>query len=60
MNRYKLPETPECPGCGCEAEVVHYYRETASKVRIGYRCTCGALVQYGTLVTMTSLGHESD
>lgn len=35
-----------CPGCGCEPEVVNYFRrgKTMMAPRVGYRCTCGAVV----------------
>lgn len=41
-----------CPGCGCEPEIQTYYVEkTKERKRIGYHCSCGAMVQYGILVS---------
>lgn len=31
-----------CPGCGCEPEVVTYYRRGTR--RTGFHCSCGAVV----------------
>ena len=39
-----------CPGCGLEPEVEKYLRDTATKVRRGYVCSCGATVVDGLLV----------
>ena len=50
MEDYVLPDAPECPWCMLEAEVLEYYREVASKKRIGYRCSCGTVVQYDHIV----------
>lgn len=46
-----LHSTP-CPGCGLEPDVVSYYRDTATKVRRGYHCECGAVVIDGVVQTM--------
>jgi hypothetical protein len=50
MEDYVLPDAPECPWCALEAEVVEYYREVATKKRVGYLCTAGAIVHYGQLI----------
>jgi hypothetical protein len=42
-----LHEAP-CPGCGCEPEVVAYYRRGPR--RVGFHCTCGAVVIDGLAV----------
>jgi len=52
LTGYTLPDAPECPCCGCEAEVEHYLREVDTKIRVGFKCTCGAIVQYGHLAGM--------
>jgi hypothetical protein len=44
--------SPACIGCGCEPEVVAWYRRTMTRrdsgeqvpVRVGYHCTCGAVI----------------
>jgi hypothetical protein len=46
---YVLPEIPQCPGCGFEAEVEEYYRRISDKVRVGYLCSCGAVVINGVV-----------
>lgn len=38
------PANP-CLGCGCEPEVVQYFRR--GTVRVGYQCSCGAVVVDG-------------
>lgn len=43
----ELHENP-CPGCGCEPEVVSYWKR--GELRVGYVCTCGASVVDGLLV----------
>jgi hypothetical protein len=40
----------ECPGCGLEPEVRNYYRDTKTKIRCGYHCSCGAVVINGLMV----------
>lgn len=37
-----------CPGCGCEPEVVNYWRRDG--LRVGYVCSCGASVIDGLMV----------
>lgn len=49
-----LHEQP-CPGCGCEPDVFTYIRNAATKVRVGYHCSCGAIVVNGVMVDF-SLG----
>ncbi len=39
----RLHERP-CPWCGCEPEVTAYWRDSATQLRIGYTCACGARV----------------
>jgi len=41
-----------CPGCGCEPEVVNYFRrgKTLMAKRIGYTCTCGTIVIDGIVM----------
>lgn len=39
-----------CAGCGFEPEVVTYYRRNFDKVRVGYECTCGAIVINGVVM----------
>lgn len=54
-----IPDATACPSCGCEPEITNYYvkkmRRTSDgteiSVRVGYRCTCTAVVIDG-LVTM--------
>jgi hypothetical protein len=48
-NTYVLSDAPLCPGCGMEAEVETYWRESATKKRVGYTCGCGARVIYGVV-----------
>lgn len=40
-----------CPGCGCEPEVVAWWRDVVTHVRRGYTCNCGFRVIDG-IVTM--------
>lgn len=54
-----IPIDALCLGCGQEPEVVEYYTRTYKrdgepvKVRVGYHCTCGAVVIDGM-----SEGHD--
>jgi len=41
-----------CPGCGCEPEVVTWWRDKVTKVRRGYTCTCGFRVIDGIVQGM--------
>lgn len=38
----RILHSSPCPGCGCEPEARSYYRRAGH--RIGYHCTCGAVV----------------
>lgn len=53
---HKLSEAPECPGCGLEPEVLHYYRCAAHKVRVGYACRCGAVIIKGVVQALMGAG----
>lgn len=45
-----------CLGCGCEPEVNSWFVEkTKERKKIGYHCACGAMVQYGILVSSSIL-----
>lgn len=48
-DTYVLPDAPECPGCGLEAEVETYWREAKTHKRVGYTCSCKAVVLYGVV-----------
>lgn len=40
----------ECPSCGLEPEIQTYYRDKATGRRVGYLCTCKAVVIGGVVV----------
>ena len=39
-----------CPGCGCEPEVIMYWKRNGK--RVGYTCACGWRVIDGQVVMM--------
>lgn len=54
QSTYVLPDAPECPGCGLEADVTTYYtvKGEMPKRRVGYTCVCGTRVVFGIVQTM--------
>lgn len=47
MNIGHVFEDTFCPGCGCEPEINGYYRRNGE--RVGYWCSCGAIVIDGLM-----------